>query len=240
MAAYTSPKLEVTQTATGVVLKASLSPDDDPTARVAINVPSGRRSRPSRRRVPSSDCEGRRQVARHSRHRRAGRGSDRRRHTGSACHGPASLHRVERSDRDLAADGLGTGSDAERADVPSRPTADATRPGVPRHLPAILRRSHEYARTDPTAGAKLYSAELTINGVFGKVPLRNLDLVLDSVQPGTRHAQHGRRCRRTGGDRPGRGDARREVAGRGATIRAVTQGRQPRGGRNRRRLSEGR
>jgi hypothetical protein len=41
MAAYTSPKLEVTQTATGVVVKASLSADDDPTARVAINAPTG-------------------------------------------------------------------------------------------------------------------------------------------------------------------------------------------------------
>jgi hypothetical protein len=41
MAAYTSPKLEVTQTATGVIVKASLSKDDDPTARVAINAPVG-------------------------------------------------------------------------------------------------------------------------------------------------------------------------------------------------------
>ena len=41
MAAYASPKLEVTQTATGVVVKASLDPNDDPTARVAINVPVG-------------------------------------------------------------------------------------------------------------------------------------------------------------------------------------------------------
>jgi hypothetical protein len=41
MAAYTSPKLEVTQTATGVVVKASLDPNDDPTARVAINAPVG-------------------------------------------------------------------------------------------------------------------------------------------------------------------------------------------------------
>ena len=32
MAAYTSAKLEVTQTATGVVVKASLDPNDDPTA----------------------------------------------------------------------------------------------------------------------------------------------------------------------------------------------------------------
>jgi hypothetical protein len=43
MAAYTSPKLEVTQTGTGVIVKASLSPDDDPTARVAINAPPGTR-----------------------------------------------------------------------------------------------------------------------------------------------------------------------------------------------------
>jgi hypothetical protein len=41
MAAYASPKLEVTQTATGVVVKASLDPNDDPTARVAINAPAG-------------------------------------------------------------------------------------------------------------------------------------------------------------------------------------------------------
>ena len=41
MAAYTSPKLEVTQTTTGVVVKASLNPDDDPTARVAILSPNG-------------------------------------------------------------------------------------------------------------------------------------------------------------------------------------------------------
>lgn len=41
IAAYTSPKLEVTQTATGVVLKASVSPDDDATARIAINAPVG-------------------------------------------------------------------------------------------------------------------------------------------------------------------------------------------------------
>ena len=41
MAAYSSPKLDVTQTATGVVVKASLDPNDDPTARVAINVPVG-------------------------------------------------------------------------------------------------------------------------------------------------------------------------------------------------------
>lgn len=41
MAAYTSAKLEVTQTATGVVVKASLDPNDDPTARVAIIAPTG-------------------------------------------------------------------------------------------------------------------------------------------------------------------------------------------------------
>jgi hypothetical protein len=41
MAAYTSPKLELTQTATGVVVKATVGPDDDPTARVGIIVPTG-------------------------------------------------------------------------------------------------------------------------------------------------------------------------------------------------------
>ncbi len=41
MAAYTSAKLEMTQTATGVVVKASLDPNDDPTARVGIFAPTG-------------------------------------------------------------------------------------------------------------------------------------------------------------------------------------------------------
>jgi hypothetical protein len=41
MAAYTSPKLEITQTATGVVVKASLDPNEDPTAAVVITAPSG-------------------------------------------------------------------------------------------------------------------------------------------------------------------------------------------------------
>ncbi len=41
LAAYMSPKLQVTQTATGVVVKASLDPNDDATARVAILAPTG-------------------------------------------------------------------------------------------------------------------------------------------------------------------------------------------------------
>jgi hypothetical protein len=41
IAAYTSAKLEVTRTGTGVVVKASLDPNDDPTARVAISAPVG-------------------------------------------------------------------------------------------------------------------------------------------------------------------------------------------------------
>jgi hypothetical protein len=41
LAAYTSPKLEVTQTATATTIKASLSPTDDPTASVRIFVPTG-------------------------------------------------------------------------------------------------------------------------------------------------------------------------------------------------------
>lgn len=41
MAAYTSAKLEVTQTATGVVVRATLDPNDDATARVGIIAPTG-------------------------------------------------------------------------------------------------------------------------------------------------------------------------------------------------------
>ncbi len=57
MAAYNSAKLEVTQTATGVVVKASLNPNDDPT-RARGDQLAGRhaRSRRPRRRAP---CSGR-------------------------------------------------------------------------------------------------------------------------------------------------------------------------------------
>src|SRR6266516_2369151 len=41
LAAYTSPKLEVTQAGTTSVIKASLSPDDDATASVRIYAPTG-------------------------------------------------------------------------------------------------------------------------------------------------------------------------------------------------------
>lgn len=41
MAAYASPTLRVTQTPTGVVVRASLDANDDPTARVAIAAPTG-------------------------------------------------------------------------------------------------------------------------------------------------------------------------------------------------------
>jgi hypothetical protein len=41
MAAYTSPKLEVTQSGSAATIKASLSPNDDPTASVRIFAPSG-------------------------------------------------------------------------------------------------------------------------------------------------------------------------------------------------------
>ena len=41
MAAYTSPKLEVTQAGAVTTVKASLNPNDDPTARVAISAPAG-------------------------------------------------------------------------------------------------------------------------------------------------------------------------------------------------------
>ena len=41
LGAYTSPKLEVRQAGTSITIKASLSPDDDATARVAVVVASG-------------------------------------------------------------------------------------------------------------------------------------------------------------------------------------------------------
>src|SRR5262245_48766937 len=41
MAAYTTPKLEVTQTATATAIRASLDPNDDPTASLRILAPAG-------------------------------------------------------------------------------------------------------------------------------------------------------------------------------------------------------
>ena len=83
-----------------------------------------------------------------------------------------------------------------------------------------------------TFGAKVYSAELAVNGVFSKVATGAWISLVGAVHPGSRQAEPGG-CRRLAGrDRPGRGEHHGEELREGSGRRAerVTQAGQPRGG----------
>ena len=67
----------------------------------------------------------------------------------------------------LTGSALGRRSACRCTSSPSHSRSSA--PGLRRDLPAALGRAPRYAGTSPPQGAKVYSAELTINGVFGKV-----------------------------------------------------------------------
>ena len=169
MAAYTSPTLEVTQTATGVVLKASVSPDDDPTARIAINVPVGTTLTtsqapgavlgPARAVVKSLDnfgidvpIEGQIVVAPPG---QVATGQQ-------ACIGSS----VPIATWQLTGSALGVPLSVPMYLLPQPQTQLG-----PAFLVICLPPSDVPTGTPGRApqGAKVYSAELTINGVFGKV-----------------------------------------------------------------------
>ncbi len=171
MAAYTSAKLEVTRTATGVVVKASLDPNDDPTARVAINR-TGRHAaddQPGARnriRARARDREG----ARSGRSRPSARGPARRGRAGTGPGGVAGrVHRLDGASRDVGDGADRSRTDADGADVP--PHDNRTAQLGPAFIAICLPPPDVPAGTPgrATFGAKVYSAELTINGVFSSV-----------------------------------------------------------------------
>ena len=213
MAAYTSAKLEVTQTATGVVVKASLDPNDDPTARVAINVPIGTQLTttqapgtvlgPVRAIVKALDLagadlplEGQLVVAAPG---QVPAGAADARASGRATPLATWVMVLTRSR-----------TDADGADVPrSRSRARALGPA----FIAICLPPPDVPAGTPgraTFGAKVYSAELTINGVFSRVATGAWISSWVPYNPGVGTVNVAGAVVVAGGDRTRCGDARRE------------------------------
>ena len=141
MAAYTSPKLEVTQTATGVVVKASLDPNDDPTAAVVI-------VRTERNTVdddPGAWCGSRagprdREGTRPRRRRSSARGPARRRCSRPGAGGdPDGVHRGRAAACHLGHGAHGGRTDAVRSHVPRLHGRHAAGPARPSSGSASLR-----------------------------------------------------------------------------------------------------
>ena len=231
MAAYTSPKLEVTQTATGVVLKASLSPDDDPTARVAINVPLG--TTLTTNQAPGAVLGRARVVVRTLDtlgidlpvEGQIVVGAPGQPATGQqACIGSS----VPIATWQLTASALG-----QTLSVPMYLLAQPQTQLGPAFLVICL------PSPDAPTGApgqtqlrvKLYSAELTINGVFGKVSTGTWISSWVPYNPGQVTPNIAGAVVAPAAIAPGSLTIAAKSSGRGATvIGAVTQGGQPRAG----------
>ena len=225
MAAYTSAKLEVTRTATGVVVKASLDPNDDPTARVAINAPVGTQLTTSQ--APGTvlgpgarDREG----ARPRRRRPSARGSARRRRAGTGPGGDrqAAVHRLDASPLAtwvMVLTAAGQTLTVPTYLVPTQPTAQLGPAFIAICLPppdvpvghagtrdvrreGLQRRAHDQRRVQQRC-------------------VGCVDLLLGAVQPRRRHGERRRCRRRTGGHRPRCGDPLREDLGEGARLSPV-------------------
>ena len=232
MAAYTSAKLEVTQTATGVVVKASLDPNDDPTARVGIIAPTGTQLTtsqapgtvlgPVRAIVKALDLagadlplEGQLVVAAPGQIPAA---------TVAQCTGGATP---------LATWVMVLTAAGQTLQVPTYlvPTSGTQAAAGPAFIAICLPPPDVPVGTPgrATFGAKVYSAELTINGVFSPVATGAWISSWVPYTPGRRHAER-RRSRGLAGRsrtrcaehrrqdlRTGRDRQRNRHAGRSAT-----------------------
>ena len=232
MAAYTSPKLEVTQTATGVVVKASLDSNDDPTARVAINAPVGTQLTtsqapgtvlgPVRAIVKALDLagadlplEGQLVVAAPGQVPAA---------TQAACIG---------STVPLATWVMVLTAAGQTLTVPTYLLTQPTAQLGPAFIAICLPPPDVPAGTPgrATFGAKVYSAELTINGVFSRVASGAWISSWVPYNPGVGTANVAGAVVSPAAIAPGAVTLAARISGRGARLTGrVTQGGQPRGG----------
>ena len=232
MAAYTSPKLEVTQTATAVVVKASLDPNDDPTARVAINAPLGTQLTtsqapgtvlgPVRAIVKALDLagadlplEGQLVVAAPGQVPAAAQ---------TACIG---------STAPLATWVMVLSAAGQTLTVPTYLLAQPNAQLGPAFIAICLPPPDVPIGTPgrATFGAKVYSAELTINGVFSRVATGAWIASWVPYTPGAGTANVAGAVVSPAAVAPGAVTITARRAGRGAVVSgAVTQAGQPRGG----------
>ena len=232
MAAYTSPKLEVTQLATGVVVKASLDANDDPTARVAINAPVGTQLTtsqapgtvlgPVRAIVKALDLagadlplEGQLVVAGPGQVPAAAQ---------TACIG---------STVPLATWVMVLTAAGQTLTVPTYLLTQPTAQLGPAFIAICLPPPDVPIGTPgrATFGAKVYSAELTINGVFSRVASGAWISSWVPYNPGVGTANIAGAVVSPAAIAPGAVTLTAKISGRGATLTGrVTQGGQARGG----------
>ena len=236
MAAYTSPKLEVTQTGTGVVVKASVDSNDDPTAAVVIVAPTGTQLTtsqapgavlgPVRAIVKALDLagadlplEGQLVVAAPGQVPAA---------TQTACIGAAQplatwVMVLTAAGQTLPAIPTYLVSSAGTNLAPLGPAFIGIclpPPDVPVGTPGRA-----------TFGAKVYSAELTINGVFSRVASGTWISRWVPYTPGAGTPNPTGAVVAPATTAPGAVTLSARAAGRGATLTGrVTQGGQPRAG----------
>jgi hypothetical protein len=234
MAAYSSPKLDVTQTATGVVVKASLSPDDFPTARVAIIAPTGTQLTtnqapgtvlgPVKAVVKALDLagadlplEGQLVVAAPGQIPAA---------TVAQCTGGATP---------LATWVMVLTAAGQTLQVPTYlvPTSGSLAAAGPAFIAICLPPPDVPAGTPgrATFGAKVYSAELAINGVFSRVTIGAWISSWTPYTPGVGAANPAGTVIAPAAIAPGAVSISAKTSGKGAVVSgAVTQAGQPRGG----------
>jgi hypothetical protein len=234
MAAYTSPKLEVTRTATGVVVKASLSPNDDPTASVRIYAPAGTQLTtnqapgttlgPVRALVKALDLagadlpiEGNVVVAAPGQVSPA---------IQAACAGATPP---------LATWILALSAAGQALNVPAflLPTSGTQTALGPAYIQICLGPPDVPPGTPGRAnfGAKLYSAELAVNGVFGAVSVGAWVSFWTPYNPGVGTVNATSTVAAPAAIAPGAISLTARASGRGAVVSgAVTQAGQPRGG----------
>jgi hypothetical protein len=233
MAAYTSPKLEITQTATGVVVKASLDPNDDPTAAVVIAAPSGTQLTttqapgavlgPVRAIVKALDLagadlplEGQLVVAAPGQVPAA---------TQTACIGAA---------QPLATWVMVLTAAGQTLSVPTYLVSTAgTQLAGPAFIGICLPPPDVPVGTPgrATFGAKVYSAELTINGVFSRVATGAWISSWVPYRPAAGTPNPAAVVVAPAAIAPGAVSIAAKISGRGAIVSGtVTQGGQPRAG----------
>lgn len=234
MAAYTSPKLEITRSATGATIKASLSPDDDPTASVRIFAPAGTQLTtsqapgavlgPVRAIVKALDLagadlplEGQLVVAAPGQVPAA---------TVTQCTGGASplatwLMVLSAAGQTLTVPTYLVGTTGTQAALgPAYLQICLPPPDVPAGTPGRA-----------TFGAKVYTAEVTVNGVFSAVAVGAWVAFWTPYNPGVGTVNAASTVASPAAIAPGAVSVTAKRSGRGAVVSgAVTQAGQPRGG----------
>jgi len=235
MAAYTSAKLELTQTATGVVVKASLDPNDDPTAAVVIVAPTGTQLTTSQ--APGSVLGPVRAIVKAL----DLAGADLPLEGQLVVATPGQVSAANQTGCIGAAQPLATWvmvltAAGQTLSVPTYlvPTAGTNlAPLGPAFIGICLPPPDVPVGTPgrATFGAKVYSAELAINGVFSRVPTGAWISRWVPYTPGAGTPNPAGSVVSPAGVAPGAVSISAKRSGRGAVVSGtVTQAGQPRGG----------